>query len=66
VKQRTLTHEGILPLTELARFDLQMCTFLFALNFSVPPLQLLRFLQHKDVQRIWTAILERYCDYFYH
>jgi hypothetical protein len=55
--RRNLT--SILPPTELARFDLQVVTFLFALNFSISPANLLRFLQHTEVQRMWVTILEK-------
>lgn len=53
--RRNLT--TILPLTELARFDLQMVAFLFALNFGISPERLLKILRDKEVINKWEAII---------
>jgi hypothetical protein len=48
----------VLPLIELVRFDLQMCVFLYALNFSVVPEKLLQHLRDQSVLKVWESILK--------
>lgn len=55
--RRNLT--TILPLTELARFDLQMVVFLFALNFGISPERVLQILRDKEVISIWDSIMAK-------
>ena len=48
-----------LPLTLLIHFDLQMCVFLFALNFSLSPAQLMDLLGSAEVKTVWREVLAR-------
>jgi hypothetical protein len=58
LKNRSNLVENLAP-TLLIHFDLQMCTFLFALNFSLSPAQLFAFLGSEEVKFVWFEVLRR-------
>lgn len=54
---------GPLPPSHVIHFDIQMCTYLLALNFVMPPHHVIEILSDQWVRQEWNALLDKGTNY---